>query len=578
MRYEKSRFSFLLVVFSAAAILLSQSVPARAQTKDVGSEEERLRRPKILEVPERAVIPIEIPPEEELPASAANAPPIQVTGVTLEGATLLAGKQADALTAPVINRSATLQELRGVALAITRWYRSRGYVTSRALIPAQSVERGVVRIRVVEGKVGQVRIEGNKHFKTELLQRYVRVKPGEILQMRKLEEALGSLNAHPDRKVKLVLAPAAQPETTDLILQVTDHLPIHASYTVDTQGTKDTGLVRQSLVFSHGNITGVDDQVQLRGIITEFGGLKGGALSYLRPLTDSGILATLDVSGVTSHIGEDPIGQNFKGLHPRGDAVTLSPGMVIPLIRRTHWEAELVPGFDFKRIRTREDAVSTSKDDLRVFRLSTAVLGEDKWGRNLLVEEMRLGIPNILGGSHPEDIAASRGGAGGQFFRWVGNGVRVQNGPWGTSLVTRATGQLTSDRLVPAEQLRLGGAETVRGYPEGTFLADYGFHTTVEARAPLLERLIPGAPNNKAFFNRLGRSLQVVGFWDFGEGFLRGARANEDQDMRLSGVGCGFRLRPTSESLIQADFGWAIGDRDSEKDRPRLHLICRAGF
>jgi hemolysin activation/secretion protein len=564
--------------FLLCAVLLAVCAPAAPvfaadPIKDVGSEEERLRRPKPLEVPERTVIPIELPPEEELPPSAAEAPPIAVAQVVLEGATILSAKEASALTAPVVNRSATLQELRAVALGITRWYRSRGYVTSRALIPAQAVERGVVKVRVIEGKVGEIRIEGNRHFSTQLIRRYVRLKTGEILQMRRLEEALGSLNAHPDRKVKLVLAPAAQPETTDLILQVTDNLPIHASTTVDTLGTKDTGWIRQSLVFSHGNLTGADDQALVRGIVTEFGGLAGGAFSYLRPITDSGIQATFDVSGVRSHVDED-----FKGRLARGEAVTVSPGLIIPVIRRTHWEAELVPGFDFKRIRTREDEVSTSKDDLRVLRLSAAVLGEDGWGRNLFVEEMRFGFPDFLGGSHGEDTAASRAGAGGSFFRWIGSAVRVQKGPWGSSVVTRATGQLTGDRLVSAEQLRLGGAETVRGYPEGTFLADYGYHATVEIRAPLLERLIPGAPNDKAFLNRLGRSLQLVGFWDFGEGFLKGARAAEDKDMRLSGVGCGFRLRPTSESLIQADFGWPLGDRDSEKDRPRIHLICRAGF
>jgi hypothetical protein len=69
-----------------------------------------------------------------------------------------------------------------------------------------------------------------------------------------------------------------------------------------------------------------------------------------------------------------------------------------------------------------------------------------------------------------------------------------------------------------------------------------------------------------------------VAFWDFAEGFIRDPTSTEDADMRLSGVGTGLRLRPTQESVLQADWGWAIGDRDSEKDRPRLHLICRIGF
>jgi hemolysin activation/secretion protein len=70
----------------------------------------------------------------------------------------------------------------------------------------------------------------------------------------------------------------------------------------------------------------------------------------------------------------------------------------------------------------------------------------------------------------------------------------------------------------------------------------------------------------------------LVAFWDFAEGFLRDPASSEDADERLSGVGCGFRLRPTAQSILQLDFGWRIGDADREKDKPRLHLICRIGF
>ena len=565
----------LFFVFLAVLLLTSRVAFAdTSRQTEVGSEEERLRRPKTTEVPERSVIPIEIPPEGEMPAEAGKAVPIRIVRVAVEGSTLLSDAQIKSLTAPVIDQTVTLTELRKVAFAMTRWYRGKGYVTSRAFIPAQPVEKGLVRIRVIEGKVGEIKVQGNRWFSTELLTSYVRIHSGEILWMPKLEEALVQLNAHPDRKVKLVLAPSTVPETTDIILQVTDQQPFHANYGVDTLGTKETGFIRQSVGVSHGNLTGHDDQLLVRGIISEFGGIRGGALSYLRPLTASGISGTFDVSGVSSSVGKD-----LKGLLASGDAVTLSPGLIIPIIRRTHWEMEFVPGFDFKRIRTYLDNRTSSKDDLRVARLGTNLLEQDPdgKGRSLFTQELRVGIPNILGGSHPNDIAASRAQTGGSFIRWLVNLARVQQGPWGTSLVFRGSSQLANDRLVPAEQMRLGGFDSVRGYPEGEFLADYGYQTTIELRAPL-ERLIPGSSHEKSPLGLLRRSLQLIGFWDFAEGFLRSPQVGEDADMRLSGVGCGFRIRPTAESVIQTDFGWAVGDRDSEKDRPRVHLICRFGF
>lgn len=545
---------------------------ATPRQTEVGSEEERLRRTKEREGPPRTLAPIELPPEPPPPAPPLDVAQIQVRRVAVEGSTLLPDKELAPLVASLVDRTVSLEEIRGQTQAITRWYRRKGYVTSRAFVPAQRIEQGLVRIRVIEGKVGQIKVEGNRYFSSELLTRQVKVQSGQILWLPRLEETLTQLNAHPDRKVKLVLTPGEKPETTDLIFKVTDRLPLHANYAVDTLGTKVTGEIRQSLLLAHGNLTGHDDQAVVRGMVSEFGGIKGGTFSYLRPLSPSGLTATLDVSGITSSIGGD-----LKDLLARGDALTLSPGLIIPWTGRTGRELEVVTGFDVKRIRTRFDDVTNSKDDLRVAHLGTNFLEQDLKGRALVSQELRWGIGSFLGGSHPEDPAASRAKAGGSFLRWIVDLARVQQGPFGTSLLLRGSAQLTTKRLVPAEQFRLGGFDTVRGYPEGEFLADTGYQTTVELRAPL-SRLSPALASRPSLFNRLRQALLLVAFWDFAEGFLRHPVSTEDADMRLSGVGCGLRLRPTSESLLQADWGWAIGDRDREKDRPRLHLICRIGF
>ncbi len=563
---------FFLICLTLAPV--GNGWAATPRDTEVGSEEERLRRPRELELPAREPLSVELPPEEPIPVPTFPAPEFHVTRVAVEGATLLPDKALKGLVQPIVDRTVTLKELQEAAEGITRWYRSKGYVTSRAFVPTQEIREGLIRIRVIEGKVGEIQVEGNRYFSSLLLKRQIRVKSGEILSLARLEEGLRRLNGHPDRKVKLILIRGAQPETTDGILKVSDRRPFHAGYGVDTLGTKVTGQIRQNLLLSHGNLTGRDDQLVVRGLVTEFAGLAGGTLSYLRPLTPSGVSATLDVSGVKSSLGGDS-----KSLLARGDAVTVSPGFIFPWIRRSRFELEALSGFDVKRVRTRSDASTTSKDDLRVLYGGTNLLRQDSTGRSFFSQQLRWGIGSLFGASHPEDPSTSRAKTGGSFVRWLVNFVRVQSGPWGTSWVFRGSGQIATDRLVPAEQFRLGGFDTVRGYPEGEFLADQGFQTTVELRAPV-DRFLPGsvASGGTSLLDRLRRSLLGVAFWDFAEGFLRDPRANEDADMRLSGVGFGLRLRPTQESVLQIDWGWAIGDRDSEKDRPRLHLICRIGF
>jgi len=552
--------------------LLLASRAFAASDTDIGSENQRLRRPPVLDVPRRPMIPVELPPEGELPPAAADATPIPVTRVAVEGATLMPEPAQRSITATLEGRTATLQELRNAARDITRWYRGHGYVTSRALVPAQSVDGGIVRVRVLEGKLGRIRFEGQRYISEPRLRRSVEIQPGQILRMAELERTLAALNRHTDRTVRLVLAPGTAPETTDLIFQVTDRLPVHASYGVDTLGTKTTGQVRQSVRVAHRNLTGHDDELSAFGIVSEFGGLRGGTLGYTRPLTASGVAASFDVSAIQSSVGG-----NLKSLLAHGSAVTLSPGLVIPLIQRSQWELQSSFGLDLSRVRTRQDEVITSKDDLRVLRMGSEWLGQDRWGRSWLSPELRVGLGNFLGGSHGEDLAASRSGAGGSFVRFEAHAIRVQQGPWGTSVIGRAGGQLTSDRLVPAEQFRIGGLESVRGYAEGEYLADTGFTLSVEGRVPV-GTYLPEFPNEALAIGRARRSFLALGFWDYGEGFLRGPRAGEDADARLVGTGFGFQLRPTTESLLRLDLGWPVGDPDADKDHPHIHLLGQFGF
>ena len=56
--------------------------------------------------------------------------------------------------------------------------------------------------------------------------------------------------------------------------------------------------------------------------------------------------------------------------------------------------------------------------------------------------------------------------------------------PAGMMLTLRGSLQLTPNRLSPSEQLRLGGAFSVRGYSEGDYLADYGGFVTNELSVP----------------------------------------------------------------------------------------------
>ena len=54
--------------------------------------------------------------------------------------------------------------MQKVADLITDIYRRKGYVTSRAYLPPQRVEQGILEIRIVEGITGDIDIIGTKQY------------------------------------------------------------------------------------------------------------------------------------------------------------------------------------------------------------------------------------------------------------------------------------------------------------------------------------------------------------------------------------------------------------------------------
>lgn len=80
-----------------------------------------------------------------------------LAGVLVEGATAYSNLDFLKIYRPWLGRAVTVRELREIAEAITRRYHEDGYFLSNAILPAQDIAFGVVRIRVIEGHVGNWR-------------------------------------------------------------------------------------------------------------------------------------------------------------------------------------------------------------------------------------------------------------------------------------------------------------------------------------------------------------------------------------------------------------------------------------
>ena len=151
-----------LALWTIAGAPAAEAPPPRAVDPKVLSEDARPEEPR----PEAGRPRIESAPrpEDTLPESAAPPGAVDATfvyrGLYIEGATAL---DPDTLASAWPHRegeTASVADLFAFAAAVTRAYRAAGYLLSQAVVPAQTIEDGMVSIRVVEGHVEAVLVQG----------------------------------------------------------------------------------------------------------------------------------------------------------------------------------------------------------------------------------------------------------------------------------------------------------------------------------------------------------------------------------------------------------------------------------
>lgn len=96
---------------------------------------------------------------------------VLVKGFSFSGNTVISQLDLEAVTQSYIGRSLTLPDLEEVAATVTDLYRRKGYTLATAYVPQQEIRFGVVSITILEGRVGDIVVTGNKHYSTEFIRR-----------------------------------------------------------------------------------------------------------------------------------------------------------------------------------------------------------------------------------------------------------------------------------------------------------------------------------------------------------------------------------------------------------------------
>lgn len=523
-------------------------LPDAGRTRTPDPNRDRLLQPEPLPIPlptAPSVLPLPSPTPTPAPALEQPVIEISVERIDITGSTIFTQKDFEPVLEPVEGREVTLEELQQVVDGITQLYLDRGYITSRAFLVDQTVEDGVVQIRVIEGSLEEIQVQGNRSVSSAYIRSRIGLGVQTPLNGDALEDQLRLLKLDPlFTSVEASLRPGTQLGTSILIVRVTEAESLNGSISVDNYSPPSVGSVRLGGALSYRNLTGYGDELFVSFFHTTTSGAENLDLIYRIPVNPMNGSLQFRFAPNWNQVTQSPFNQLFD---IEGQSQLYQFSFRQPLLRNPRQEFALTLGFASQNNQTylfnRPFPFSFGSDPngesrTRVLSFGQDYVKRDTQGAWALLSQLNFGLDILDATVNPSPIPDGR------FFSWLAQVQRVQRLGNNNLLLLQGDLQLTPDTLLPSQQFVIGGGQSVRGYAQNARSGDNGFRVSVEDRIALL-RDEDGFP-----------IVQLAPFVDLGQVWNTSGNPNpEPEQTFLIGAGLGLLWQPLTGLNIRVDYG-----------------------
>ena len=229
---------------------------------------------------------------------------IKVKKIKIEGNTVFSDSEFQKIFTPIKNKSITLEQLLKIKNKVTQFYHQRGYITSNTFLPSQTSIDGVLKVRVIEGSLNTVEVEGLSN----LNERYIKArlpKPNRPLKVENLTKALEKLKKDPLIKEIDAQLKVLNGGKNLLSLKIEENKPIQTELNFVNTYSPTIGNLGGSATIVHQNLSRFGDRASINYIKTE--GLDRYGIDYSIPFNSSGGRIAFDYSNADSEIIEEVI-------------------------------------------------------------------------------------------------------------------------------------------------------------------------------------------------------------------------------------------------------------------------------
>jgi hemolysin activation/secretion protein len=398
---------------------------------------------------------------------------------------------------------------------------------------------------------------------------------GELLDLRKLDQAMYRLNDLPGVSASATLAPSGDEGVYDLLLERSLRKRVEGSVEADNHGSRFNGRNRLGGLVRVNEPFDIGDNFDARLLVSQGTGLVTGRIGYELPLAwrssnggaswDSGWRASAGLSSLRYELGD-----SLAAADAQGRAHIVDLGLSRPLQRSRQFNLIGRVGLSHKSLQDHFSGQVVDKSSSDVSGTLSFEARDEAWGGgynggmlSLTAGRLRIQSPTEAA----NDLVLGDRATQGHYVKLGLQASRLQALPVlgaGWSLYAGMSAQWASRNLDSSEKFALGGAQAVRAYAPGEAAADAGVITTFELRHPI------------------GARWSVFGLFDWGHARQQiDPQTGVGNTRTLSARGLGVFFSDPELFTLRAVLAWrgnspSLAEPDS--GNPRLNLQLTRGF
>ena len=443
--------------------------------------------------------------------------------VTIEGMQVYDESRFAGRYKPLIGQTVSAALIWRIAQEINLTYQQDGYFLSKAFVPAQTIEDGIVRIRVVEGYIERVEMQGktqSDRIVQAILRNITREVPATISN---LESNLLRLNDIHGRNYQTVLTKTPGSPEGAVTLSVTEKMDKHIlRASSNNYGSKFIGPLRHGVHYM-GSLFPYH-HTRLTAQTTRPGQKSLASISISHSYQVAPDI-TLDASFAKTRSAP---ASTLRDNEIDGESLLWSVGATWTPIRQRTENLSLSADLEFLNSETKALSTRISHDQIRALRVNGNYGFYDPfWGGHNWDLTLSRGL-SFFGASKNDDPDISRTGARSDFMKANAAYQYQDQIAQNTALSVNMQGQWANEPLYSSEEFGFGGPVMGRAYDSSEITGDKGVAASVQVQYTGLEPV-------------QAHQVNPFIFYDIGKVWNEGAAATPKISAASAGLGAQMR-------------------------------------